>query len=841
MAGLDQQDEFLSCLAHGYDAQAALKLLATISSTLPDVCPRFLAACVSKHGYDVEVIVNAIVDEESRGNPYPRRSADRDRKRKRSHDDDDGAHLADGSRGLPEALHSGHRPSHVAGLKSYGPFAPQNLERTTQSSPSAETALLMELQAARRTVTSPDRESEAKKADAERRNYENALAEGLVRDCECCFTETAMNRLAECDADMPHVSPSPIPRYAESLLGQSRYQLKCMSTEDCPEGFCHSERQKFLEPRLSAALDRLEQDEVLRMANLDGLVSCPFCPFAAECSPIEVDKEFRCQNPACSIVSCRQCHLKTHVPHSCEEAAKERGLSARRVIEEAMSDAVIRRCNKCDAPFIKEGGCNKMSCTRSGCSNVQCYICSKSCDYTHFNDTRRGGKKGNCPLFDVVDSRHARDAWQAEQKARQLVESENPDMDPGLLDFRMSREVFEREKQLCRVSNLSGQDVRDLEQMRARYGVAPDSSDKVGQRGQLPAPVVERRPEGMRFGLGVGRREPPRPSALAQEAPAAIGSEGYAIKGLARPVPNGLERPVQGGLGHPVQRGLGHPILGGPEQPVIRGAERPALKEPERPVPRGSHHPVPRGPVPRGSIHRGPVLGGPDHPVVIDPDPPVIKAPDNPPPVLSYDEAYRAFDRTRRTYENIRTQYSEAQRQTDRNALRLYEDARQKLSNARLVLEESEREAEKRRRADRDRRKLKDPRHPSGDEPDGSMGPMGRGRLESGLVERSKPQGRGAPTLLPMPRLPVLPPVTLPPRNSLPALPVLPSGPQFGPPGVLPPRPPISSLFGRSWIGGPVRNRIGLGRPMASDKTEQQQNTASPAHHDDLRAPQRRV
>lgn len=118
MAGLDQQDEFLSCLAHGYDAKAALKLLATISSTLPDVCPRFLAACVVKHGYDVEVIVNAIVDEESRGNPYPRRSADRDRKRKRSHDDDDGAHLADGSRGLPEALHSGHRPSPVAGLKS---------------------------------------------------------------------------------------------------------------------------------------------------------------------------------------------------------------------------------------------------------------------------------------------------------------------------------------------------------------------------------------------------------------------------------------------------------------------------------------------------------------------------------------------------------------------------------------------------------------------------------------------------------------------------------------------------------------------------------------------------
>lgn len=599
-----------------------------------------------------------------------------------------------------------------------------------------------------------------------------------------------MNRLAECDADMPHwFCFDCCRRQAESLLGQSRYQLKCMSTEDCPEGFCHSERQKFLEPRLSAALDRLEQDEALRMANLDGLVSCPFCPFAAECSPMEVDKEFRCQNPACSIVSCRQCHLKTHVPHSCEEAAKERGLSARRVIEEAMSDAVIRRCNKCDAPFIKEGGCNKMSCTRSGCSNVQCYICSKSCDYTHFNDTRRGGKKGNCPLFDIVDSRHARDAWQAEQKARQQVESENPDMDPGLLDFRMSREVFEREKQLCRVSNLSGQDVRDLEQMRARYGVAPDSSDKDkdGQRAQMPAPVVERRPEGLRFGLGIGRREPPRPFVPAQEPAAPVGSQGYAVKGPARLVPNGLERPA------------------------------------------------PRGPVPRGL----------DHPALRGPVRPTVKTPDKPSPVLSYDDAYRAFDHARRTYENVRTQYSDAQRRTDKNALQLYEDARQKLSNARLVLEETELGIEKQRRAEKDRRNLvKDPRHTPRSEPDGSMGPMGRSRLESGLVERSKPQGRGASTLLAnsVPRLPVLPPVPLPPPcSNMQALPVFPPGPQFGPPGVLPPRPPISSLFGRSWIGGPVRNRIGLGRPTASDKTEQQQNTPSNAHHDDLRTPQRRV
>jgi TRIAD3 protein (E3 ubiquitin-protein ligase RNF216) len=34
-----------------------------------------------------------------------------------------------------------------------------------------------------------------------------------------------------------------------------------------------------------------------------------------------------------------------------------------------MSAALIRHCNKCKHPFIKEQGCNKMTCTH--CRNLQ--------------------------------------------------------------------------------------------------------------------------------------------------------------------------------------------------------------------------------------------------------------------------------------------------------------------------------------------------------------------------------------------------------------------------------------------------------------------------------------
>ncbi|PFH60040.1 hypothetical protein XA68_11524 [Ophiocordyceps unilateralis] len=517
MSGGDKEPpspEFLACLAR-------------VDVVLPAICPDFVARLAHQYGLDAGALINAIVDAESRGSAYPRRPMVKDRKRKRRHDaDEDSNDDADdirrseqtyGAAGrepaslnkqqlhrmrhlvgldfplvsrrtiyatldashnllLPAYLNlynSGHHPSPLVGRISYGPFAPQNLEHTMESSPVAEIAWLMELQAARRAVAALERTrgSAARKAEAERHNLDDARAEGLVRECECCFSEVAMNRLAECNAEEPHwFCLECCRRQAESLVGLSQYKLKCMSMDDCSEGFSHGERQKFLEPRLAAALDRLEQEEVLRLADLDNLVTCPFCPFAAECSPVEVDKEFRCQNPDCELVSCRLCLRETHLPLSCEEATKERGFSARRTIEEAMSAAVIRRCNKCGAPFIKDGGCNKMTCARSGCGNVQCYICSKSCDYAHFNDPHRGGRTGNCPLFDVVDSRHARDIWRAEQKARQQVVSENPEVDPNLLDFHMSDKVFDREKQLAKSCRLDKQDQHDLAQLRASYG-----------------------------------------------------------------------------------------------------------------------------------------------------------------------------------------------------------------------------------------------------------------------------------------------------------------------------------------------------------------------------------
>jgi TRIAD3 protein (E3 ubiquitin-protein ligase RNF216) len=171
------------------------------------------------------------------------------------------------------------------------------------------------------------------------------------------------------------------------------------------------------------------------MADIKNLATCPFCEYAAEYPPVEENREFYCLAPDCKKISCRMCRLESHIPKTCKEHARDNGLSALRQVEEAMSAALIRKCNKCSAPFVKEDGCNKMTC--SSCRNVQCYVCSESLPpgsaYNHFDEQSRGGKVGNCPLFESVEERHKTDVGKAEKEALEKLRAEHPEVGEEIL------------------------------------------------------------------------------------------------------------------------------------------------------------------------------------------------------------------------------------------------------------------------------------------------------------------------------------------------------------------------------------------------------------------------
>ncbi len=78
-------------------------------------------------------------------------------------------------------------------------------------------------------------------------------------------------------------------------------------------------------------------------------------------------------------------------------------------------------------PFVKQDGCNKIRCTK--CGTLQCDVCRKTIkDYSHFNDLKRGGKAGQCPLFDESEDRYEAEVSIAEAEMRKKVVKENPDV-----------------------------------------------------------------------------------------------------------------------------------------------------------------------------------------------------------------------------------------------------------------------------------------------------------------------------------------------------------------------------------------------------------------------------
>lgn len=105
--------------------------------------------------------------------------------------------------------------------------------------------ILRELRAARRYKAKGDAKREAERVAAleEEENERRAQAEGLMKECGCCFGDFPINRMVHCDAVEIHwFCRGCALRNAENEVGQSKYELCCMSMEGCTARFTISER-----------------------------------------------------------------------------------------------------------------------------------------------------------------------------------------------------------------------------------------------------------------------------------------------------------------------------------------------------------------------------------------------------------------------------------------------------------------------------------------------------------------------------------------------------------------------------------------------------------------------
>lgn len=115
-------------------------------------------------------------------------------------------------------------------------------------------------------------------------------------------------------------------------------------------------------------------------------------------------RQFRCRSPRCLTISCLVCSKPWRDPHICNESESQALCTA---VEAAQSAALKRTCPNCRLNFIKDSGCNKLTCV---CGYKMCYICRQGLKdggveggYRHFCQHFRplGGKCQDCKRCDL--------------------------------------------------------------------------------------------------------------------------------------------------------------------------------------------------------------------------------------------------------------------------------------------------------------------------------------------------------------------------------------------------------------------------------------------------------
>jgi len=81
--------------------------------------------------------------------------------------------------------------------------------------------------------------------------------------------------------------------------------------------------------------------------------------------------KFTCQSPRCGRTSCLSCQKEWADIHVCHESSL---VALRTQVEQAMSMAIKRVCPRCNTSFVKNAGCNKLTCP---CGYKMCYVCRK--------------------------------------------------------------------------------------------------------------------------------------------------------------------------------------------------------------------------------------------------------------------------------------------------------------------------------------------------------------------------------------------------------------------------------------------------------------------------------
>lgn len=204
-----------------------------------------------------------------------------------------------------------------------------------------------------------------------------------LEECPCCNEEVDFEDMVSCRTEGHLLCKVCLRNIAEVSIFDNRNfgvlashdvarppratELICFN-EKCNSGYHEKQIQGILSEQAMQKYNELQFMTSVEMAQMDDASKCPKCQYVGFAK--KSMNTLVC--PVCYYTYCRNCGEEAHGDVLCDRVKTKPQKDGRKIVEEAMSDALIRTCPKCGARFVKTYGCNRMVCR---CGAVVCYMC----------------------------------------------------------------------------------------------------------------------------------------------------------------------------------------------------------------------------------------------------------------------------------------------------------------------------------------------------------------------------------------------------------------------------------------------------------------------------------
>ena len=284
-------------------------------------------------------------------------------------------------------------------------------------------------------------------------------------DCQCCYNNLPFCELIKCSntcEKYKHViCKECVLNYVNAGLSEKKANINCMIGVDGCGGSYSMDDIKLCLPEniLNNLCDLVDVGTVMSLSKV--LYNYHICPFCSKfgCEISTNIKTIECGR--CVKHWCVKCRKTDHGNDPCGKIKDPKDVDGiRRIVQETITDALTHECPSCKTKYIKETGCNLMTCP--SCHTLSCYVCgiiiipvkigTQTIKYQHFKGAGSAAATATCLLYNDgngVEKNQGNTSFNNEKVLKKCQELIN------INDMKSVKNVIKDEMKRCGIKSSS--------------------------------------------------------------------------------------------------------------------------------------------------------------------------------------------------------------------------------------------------------------------------------------------------------------------------------------------------------------------------------------------------